>query len=99
MPRLKTSEDASSLVFFSHIARDYPSSAQFLSAIRLALADADRAVTEIGQQVWANSQVAAAKYNHVQKALKGLSCAVYLGFVGVIIFAIVRLVWSVTNGE
>jgi hypothetical protein len=93
-PRLKTSEESSSLVFYMDIDRGYPSSAAFTKTLREALANPDRAVTEIGQQVWANSKVASLKYRFVAKALNGLACAVYLGFTGILVLAVIRLAGS-----
>jgi len=90
-PKLKTGENSSSLIFFADIERHFPTSAEFTAKIRKELADPDRAVTEIAQQVWANSKIATLKYARVAQAIYGLSLAVYMGFAGVVVLAVIRL--------
>lgn len=90
-PTPVAAEDSSSLVFFMDIDKKFPTSKEFHDKINEALHDPAKAVQQISQQVWANSKVAAIKYSRVEKSLKGLVIAVPLGFIGVILLSVTRL--------
>lgn len=86
-----SSEESSSLVFFMDIEKKFPTSKEFHDTIQRSLAQPDRAVRELTQQVWANSAVAAVKYTRVSRAIGGLLVAAFLGFGGAIALAVYLL--------
>lgn len=65
IPRLWRRDDATSDLYFDHIARRHArhtGSTDYAGALRVLAADNDRMITEIAGQVWANAHVARQKY-------------------------------------
>ena len=69
------SEDPSSLLFFSHIARDYKTDAAptYAEVLKVLTNDRERLTEQIGRQVHANAHVAQRKYRYANIAIVGLA--------------------------
>ncbi|WNI23590.1 Pycsar system effector family protein [Streptomyces sp. ITFR-16] len=61
-PRLKMSEEPTSLLYFHHIARGHAASGTYAESLIALTQDAEALVTEIAGQGWANAKVAHKKY-------------------------------------
>ncbi|MFE3065036.1 Pycsar system effector family protein [Streptomyces roseus] len=61
-PRLKMTEEPTSLLYFHHIARGHAKSDTYAASLISLTADINALVEEIARQGWANSQVAHKKY-------------------------------------
>lgn len=68
-------EDPTSLLFFSHIARDYKSDAAptYAQVLKVLTSDRERLTEQIGRQVHANAHVAQRKYRYANIAVVGLA--------------------------
>lgn len=65
VPRLWRKDEATSNLYFDHIARKHSrhtGGTHYAGALRALAADNERMVTEIASQVWANAHVARQKY-------------------------------------
>ncbi len=62
-PRLRAREPATSRLYFDHISRRHPRDASgYQAELRQLTSSPEDLVTELGQQVWSNSDVATRKY-------------------------------------
>ena len=97
-PRLRPSDDPTSLLYFDHIARKYPKDHQgpeYVSALKALVSDPDRLLEQLGQQVWANARVARRKFRWAGWAMVGLiGSALALAVVSVRLALLSMGVWD-----
>ncbi|MGY5884669.1 Pycsar system effector family protein [Modestobacter lacusdianchii] len=76
-PRLRSQEDATSTLYFDHIARRHTSTdpAPYQQELATLVASPSSLVAEIAQQVWSNARVAKDKYKWSAWALIALAVA------------------------
>ncbi|MFD4969871.1 Pycsar system effector family protein [Streptomyces sp. NPDC058424] len=74
-PRLKMSEEPTSLLYFHHIARGHTASDTYATSLITLTQDAEALVREIARQGWANAKVAHRKYMWGGRAVRLLLVA------------------------
>jgi hypothetical protein len=76
-PRLRSQEEATSRLYFDHIARRHPgvNPAPYQQELVVLVQSSSNLIAEIGQQIWSNSKVASVKYKWTAYALVSLAIA------------------------
>jgi len=82
-PTLNVSEPTS-LIYFAHIVHKFKTSASYQQAIGKGLAD-DQMLSQIADQIWANSKVAWRKYRSVTWAIRFLTLTILITITGIMI--------------
>ena len=72
------------MVYFGHIAAAYRDPKSYEEAARKAFTDEAHSVSQISQQVWANSKVASRKHAAVKEATWFLGGTILIAFIGII---------------
>lgn len=83
-PTLKVGEPKS-LIFFDHIAQKYQIPADYKKDFLETFNDTDTAITQITEQIWANSKVAKKKYFAVTWSTRFFGAIVVIILIGTIV--------------
>ncbi|MCB8980146.1 MAG: hypothetical protein H6657_22270 [Ardenticatenaceae bacterium] len=86
-PRLEVGAPQS-LIYFSHISKNYSHAPSYERAVRDNLSDQNQLLREISSQVWANAVVADRKFKYISLSIRFLAINVILG-----IFAIISVLF------
>ncbi len=84
-PRLKV-KVPSSLIFFAHVAKNFENPDDYEKSVKETFKDEEQMITQIANQVWANSKVAQQKYNNVVCSIRFFCCSLVFSFIGICIF-------------
>ncbi len=79
-PRLGQKAEPTSIMYFHHIARDYPAEEHdaYLTALSKSMAGRRGLFSELGEQIWANARIAQSKYRWCSAAIAGLLLGIAL---------------------
>lgn len=88
-PTLKVGE-SSSLIFFAHVAKAFSTPDGYRQAVQKTFTDDGQLMTQISDQVWANSKVAWKKYKNVVWATRFLALTVSVFIFASIVIALLN---------
>ena len=97
-PRLRSSDNPTSVLYFDHIARRYPNPGdgdQYVVALSEVLANPVQLLEQLGHQVWANARVARRKFRFAGIAMVALILATFaLGVVALRLALLSMGIWG-----
>jgi hypothetical protein len=83
-PTLKVGEPQS-MIFFAHVAKRYETPELYVETARQTWSSEEKASTELGSQIWANSLVASRKYWRITIATAGFAANLLLSVLAVLL--------------